>query len=230
VIGDEPASFGVLIVAKAPVPGHVKTRLCPPLSLAQAADIAAAALLDTLATATSAVSGDVARITVAIEGHVSEGARSGDVSQALRGCRIIKQRGDTFGERLTHAHLDSAQHQSGVPQLQIGMDTPHITRAAMIEAASRLTECGTDAVLGHAEDGGWWLLGLKNSQHAELLRRIPMSTPSTGECTELALASMGLVVRHAEPMRDVDKWDDAVVVAQLCPSSLFGRAVRLMSK
>ncbi|MCE7008810.1 DUF2064 domain-containing protein [Kibdelosporangium philippinense] len=191
----------LLVMAKAPVPGLAKTRLCPPATYAEAADIAAAALLDTL-DAVLAVP-DVTPV-VALAGNLDRAARRDDLEVLLRRTTVIPQRGKTFGERLANAHQDVDG-----PVLQIGMDTPQVTPALLISAVERLAEL--DAVLGHASDGGWWALGLRDPLEAAVLKDVPMSRPDTGERTWLAFSH--LRIGHLPVLSDVDTMADAARVA-----------------
>ena len=197
--------FCLLIMAKSPVPGQVKTRLCPPLTPAEAADVAAASLLDT-AEAALATPGAVP--VVALAGEV----RREDVRDALGECVVIPQRGSTFADRLVHAHADVAQF--GMPVLQIGMDTPQVT-PALLESCAEFDE----AALGFALDGGWWALGLRDPLRAEVLRDVPMSRPDTGVRTLEAL--LGLNIRMLPMLSDVDTLADARTVAAQVPHSRF---------
>ncbi|MEU8662356.1 TIGR04282 family arsenosugar biosynthesis glycosyltransferase [Actinoplanes philippinensis] len=200
----------IMVIAKAPVPGRVKTRLCPPCTPAQAARIAAAALADTLETATGCTA--TARTLVLDGDH-----------PAPPGWATLPQRGGPLGDRLANAFADA--RPAGTAVLLIGMDTPQLTVSTHLDPAlSRLT--GWDAVLGPAEDGGWWALGLRDPGHAELLRRIPTSTATTGWETLTALRRRGLRVHLLPRLRDVDTAADARTVAALCPpDSRFARAV-----
>ena len=167
--------FCLLVVAKAPVPGLAKTRLCPPATPDQAARIAAAALLDTL-DAVRETPG--ARPLVALTGELSAAARSEELYDALRDLPVFSQRGNDFADRLANAHTDVARFRPGLPELQIGMDTPQVTPELLAGTAARLDTA--DAVLGPAEDGGWWALGLRCPDAADVLRTVPMSRPNTG--------------------------------------------------
>jgi hypothetical protein len=203
----------LLVVAKAPVPGRVKTRLCPPCTPAVAAGLAGAALADTLAAGT-AVPAPVSSRTLVVSGRFRPPA----------GWGAAGQRGDSFAERLAGAFQDTGQ--PGVASLLIGMDTPQLTPARLRDAAARLVTPGVDAVLGPAEDGGWWALGLRDPRHAVVLTGVPMSTPGTGRATLRALATRGLRVVLLPVLRDVDTAADALVVAGQCPpGSRFARAV-----
>jgi glycosyltransferase A (GT-A) superfamily protein (DUF2064 family) len=193
----------ILVLAKTPVPGKVKTRLCPPCTPQQAARIAAAALGDTLdaVTATPAA----ARVLV-VDGALP----------APAGWARSAQRGGPLGERLAHAYADTAV--PGLASLLIGMDTPQAGPGLLADAILRLSADGTDAVLGLAEDGGWWALGLRDPAHAEVLRDVPMSTVDTGALTLAALRGRGLRVAALPVLTDVDTAADASAVAALCPA------------
>jgi uncharacterized protein len=197
--------FCLLIMAKSPVPGQVKTRLCPPLTGEEAAEVAAASLLDTVE---AALSTPGAVPVVALAGVV----RREDVRDALAECLVIPQRGWTFADRLANAHLDVARF--GMPVLQIGMDTPQVT-PSLLESCAEFEE----AALGFALDGGWWALGLRDPLRAEVLRDVPMSRADTGVRTLQAL--LGMNVRTLPILSDVDTMVDARAVAAQVPGSRF---------
>jgi uncharacterized protein len=189
----------LVVLAKAPRPGRVKTRLCPPCTPENAARIAAAALTDTVAAVTAT---PAARRTLVVDGAYP--APTGWVARP--------QRGDDLGERLAHAFTDTAL--PGVPTLLIGMDTPQVTPAGLTSAAAALAD--VDAVLGLAADGGWWALGLRDPVHAAVLPGVPMSTGHTGARTRAALLALGLRIAPLPEMRDVDTAADAWAVAGQC--------------
>ncbi|MBE8518109.1 DUF2064 domain-containing protein [Amycolatopsis sp. H6(2020)] len=217
--------FILLVVAKAPVPGLAKTRLCPPATPAQAAEIAAAALLDTL-DAVCAVPG--ALPVVAMTGDLGAAARSAEIGAALRRSTVIPQRGRDFGIRLANAHADAAAVHAGLPILQIGMDTPQVTPESLAAAAAPVRHGSHDSVLGPAADGGWWALGLAEPRHAQVLADVPMSRDDTGERTLRALAACGLQTRQAFQLSDVDTMVDARSVAAACPRGRFAHAVAVV--
>jgi uncharacterized protein len=195
----------LVVLAKAPVPGRVKTRLCPPCTPAEAAALAAAALADTVAAATAA-----APVVLAAEGRIDGPA----------GVTVVPQRGVGLGDRIAAAFADAGPGRT----LLIGMDTPQAGAALLGRCLARLD--GTvDAVLGPAEDGGWWALGLHDPAHAELVAAVPTSTPDTGRLTLAALRGAGLRVGRLPALRDVDRWADAVAVAALAPHGRFAAAV-----
>ena len=184
----------LLVMAKEPVPGQVKTRLCPPLTPVQAAEYAAAALADTL----EAVAGCGADDKVlALEGSPGPWLPAG--------FRVVPQRGATFNERLTHAWADA-----GGAGVQIGMDTPQVTAAALDEALA-LVAPGR-AALGPTPDGGWWALGLP-APDGRAFDDVPMSCPDTGLRQREQLHRLGYVIDDLAPLIDVDHHADAVAVA-----------------
>ena len=207
----------VLVVAKAPVPGLAKTRLAASIGADAAADVAAAALLDTLdAVAAASVQARV----VALVGDLEAAARGSEIGCRLASFTVIGQRGADFAERLAYAHADAAQAAGGLPVLQIGMDTPQVT-AHLIETCSRAL-LDADAVLGMARDGGWWVLGVTESATAECLLGLPMSQPDTGAVTLAALRDTGVEVTLVDELADVDTIDDFEAVRDACaPSSRF---------
>jgi glycosyltransferase A (GT-A) superfamily protein (DUF2064 family) len=198
----------LLVIAKAPEPGRVKTRLCPPCTPEQAAEVAAAALADTL---TCGEQTSFARRTIVLSGRY----------RAPRGWHVVPQRGTGLATRLANAFRDTAL--PGVGSLLIGMDTPQVTPVLLSTVAGGLADA--DAVLGPAEDGGWWVLALRQPEHADVLRSVPMSTSDTGARTVAALRGRGLRVGYAEVLRDVDTAADAHQVARQCGPGRFAATV-----
>lgn len=208
----------VLVVAKAPVPGLAKTRLAATVGVTAAAELAAAALLDTLDAVTCA---PVERRVVAITGDLRQASRGDEIARRLDEFTVVPQRGSGFAERLANAHADAF---AGDPVLQIGMDTPQVTADLLAECGRTLT--GTDAVLGLAADGGWWVLGVTRPSLAECLRTVPMSRPDTGALTLAALRDKGIAVDLVQELADFDTVDDINGVRRRCsPVSRFAVAV-----
>ena len=200
----------LIVIAKQPVPGRVKTRLCPPCTPEQAAAIADAALRDTL-DVVSAARGVERWLVVAGE------------YPAPPGWETARQRGDGLGERLARAFADTG----GGPALLVGMDTPQLTPALLNALGERLRgEPRADAVLAPASDGGWWALALRDPRHAAVLQDVVMSTSDTYRDTWSALTAVGVVVAAAPTLTDVDTAADAWEVAALCPRSRFAATVR----
>jgi rSAM/selenodomain-associated transferase 1 len=201
----------VIVLAKAPVPGRVKTRLCPPCDPEQAAHLAEAALVDTL--------GAVAATPCTRRVLVLDG---GPGPWLPAGFEVLPQRGDGLDERLAHAFEDV-----DTGGLLVGMDTPQLTPARLSASLRALDAPGVDAVLGPALDGGWWAIGLRAPDAAVFLG-VPMSTAYTGAAQRGRLRSLGLRVARLPPLRDVDDFDDALAIAHIAPSGTFAATLRPM--
>jgi glycosyltransferase A (GT-A) superfamily protein (DUF2064 family) len=210
----------VLVVAKAPVAGAVKTRLGRVVGMRRAADLAAAALLDTLAVCATAY--DVARCHLALDGDLDDAERAAELRAALAGWTVHPQRGHGLAERLLHAHEDAAAG-SGGPVVQVGMDTPHLDGYVLLGVGETLDHPHA-AVLGPASDGGWWLLGVAGPHLLRHLADVPMSTGDTGRLTHEALLRAGAEVTRVATLRDVDEVADAESVAAAAPTTRFARA------
>jgi len=209
----------VLVVAKAPVAGQAKTRLSPMIGAAAAADLAAAALLDTLDAAIEAAGRlGTGPAVLALTGDLGQAARRAEIRATVRTCRVIPQRGDGFDARLVAAHADAAGSGGGAV-LQIGMDTPQVDAGLLVRCAGKLANA--DAVLGPAVDGGWWVLAVRRSVIAEAILGVPLSTDRTGVLTRSALRGGGRTVIEAPRLRDVDTMADAWAVAALAPQTRF---------
>jgi rSAM/selenodomain-associated transferase 1 len=202
----------LLVLAKAPVPGRVKTRLSPPYTPTQAGRLAAAALRDTLDT--------VARTAAERRVLVVDGACA-----PPRGFAVVPQRDVGLGARLAAAFADTAE--AGLGSLLVGMDTPQITAELLDDVRARLHNA--DAVLGPAVDGGWWCLALRDPTVASVLAAVPMSTPHTARFTIRALQAVGVRVQTAPVLRDVDTAEDAQAVARAIPGSWFARELSVIS-
>lgn len=209
----------VLIVAKAPVPGQVKTRLTCAISPHDAAGLAAAALLDTIGTALT-VPG--ARCVVALGGRIDDAVDAAALRAVLAECEVFGQVAGGLATRLVAAHRRAAD--PGGPVLQIGMDTPQVS-VELLTAGLRAAR--HRAVLGPAVDGGWWALGVPAGAAGGLdcILEVPMSTARTGELTRRALTAAGLAPQPLPGLRDVDRPADIAEVAAACPpGSRFRRA------
>jgi rSAM/selenodomain-associated transferase 1 len=201
--------MNLIVLTKPPGPGRVKTRLCPPLTPRQAADVAEAAIRDTLATV-SAVQG--ARPVVVLDGAPGP--------WLPHGMRILPQRGRTLDER-----IDAAFADVGPPAILIGMDTPQVSEKLIRQAVATMSRPGVDAVIGPAEDGGWWIAGLR-APHRGLFTGVRTSTPDTFREQHERMSACGLRVLTLPALRDVDTIDDAIDVALSAPRSRFATALR----
>ena len=184
----------IVVLAKAPVAGRSKTRLTPPYQPDQAAAIARACLQDTLETICSLTARDPRFDTlVCLDGEPG--------SWLPAGVPFVSQCEGGHDVRIGQAMEDAVQ-PAGMPPADavvvVGMDTPQIT-TGLLARASRLAST-TDAVLGPALDGGWWLLGLRarDARRArELVTGVPMSTSDTGRLQRQRLRQHALSVDTA---------------------------------
>jgi rSAM/selenodomain-associated transferase 1 len=191
----------------------VKTRLTPPYSPAEAAELAAAALDDTLHAVAAA---PVAARVLALD----------DLRHPVReGFEVIGQRGGGLDERLAWAFED-AYALRPLPVVLVGMDTPQLTPYLLDLAAGALE--GHDAVFGPATDGGYWLLGLRRPDPA-LLLGVPMSEPTTGAAQLRRLREAGLSVAMLPCLTDVDDAAAARTVAAQAPGSRFAAALNRLN-
>lgn len=194
----------VMVVAKAPVPGRVKTRLTTVYSAGQAARLAEASLRDTLA----AVAAMPARRRLL----VLDGA-AGPWLPA--GFEVVPQAAGGLDERLAAAFGRCAG-----PAVLIGMDTPQVNERVLRPVLAPDAWEAADAWFGPAVDGGFWALGLARPEPA-LLRGVPMSRPDTGRLQRERLTAAGLTVRDLPLLRDVDTPKDADAVAAAAPHTRF---------
>jgi rSAM/selenodomain-associated transferase 1 len=183
------------VIAKAPQPGRVKTRLCPPLTPLQAAAVASALLADTVATALST-------------GHevVIVGAGPRALLRAASGTEapILAQRGHGLDQRLEAASADL--FAAGADRVVLlGADCPTVSPVDLTGAVSALDDA--DVALGPACDGGYTMLGAA-AHHPQLYLGVPMSTSSTAAVTLERAAAAGLPVAVLAARSDVDTVED----------------------
>lgn len=203
------------VMAKAPQPGKAKTRLCPPLFPEQAARLSAAFLRDITENIVSAaqevpIDGCIAYAPMGTEawfdGHLAEGTGfvladgSPPMAEAVQG----------FGRSLLHAiqaMLGSGYEAACV----VNSDSPTLPTAVLVQAARALLAPGERVVLGAADDGGYYLLGMKQP-HEHLFADIVWSTDSVAEATRARAAELRLQVVELPVWYDVD---DAAALARL---------------
>ncbi|MFC8012693.1 TIGR04282 family arsenosugar biosynthesis glycosyltransferase [Streptomyces cinereoruber] len=191
----------LLVIAKAPVAGRVKTRLTPHFTPQQAADLARAALEDTLA---AVLATPAEHRVLVLDGRPG--------AWVPEGVEVVPQVAGGLDVRLAAAfsHVDG-------PALLIGMDTPQVTPDLL---ARGLDFGGTDAWFGPADDGGFWALGLAEPDPA-LFLGVPMSVSHTGREQRRRLTASGRAVRDLPELCDVDTPADAAQVAAALPGSRF---------
>jgi hypothetical protein len=200
-----------VVIAKRPVAGRVKTRLCPPLTEQQAAAVAEAALADTLAEVVR-VNG---RHVVALDGAPCDADQRAPWLPA--GTELIDQGEGSLNDRLAHI-CDVV----GGTLVIVAMDTPQLTAADLETAHGALED--HDVVFGPTEDGGYWLVGCRNPV-AGLFDNVRMSEPCTFDDQLRQAVRLGLRVGLVATLRDVDTYDDCVAVGALVPGHRFGQII-----
>lgn len=198
----------LIVLAKQPVAGRVKTRLCPPLSTQQAAEVAAAALADTLAAIAST---PARRRVLAFDAPVGTWLPAGWISH--------RQPTGPLDARIVAAFVEAGRG----PTVLVGMDTPQLR-------GDQLTEWQPEhyaACLGPAADGGYWAIGLRDPSAAPaVIAGVPMSTSYTGVAQLARLRAHGLAVQLLDELTDVDTIADADDVASCASGGRFADAIR----
>lgn len=188
------------VVAKQPAAGQTKTRLCPPLDSATAAALYACFLRDTLA-----LMEQVPAVQRLIAYLPEDGA--GYFRDLAPAMALTLQRGADLGERLDHVLRDALE---GGAQQAVVMDSDSPTLpVAYLSEAFALLDGPADVVLGPCDDGGYYLIGLKQPQ-PRLLREVTMSTPNVVRDTLALAEEMGLHTALLPTWYDVDTLQELV--------------------
>ena len=196
------------VMTRAPLPGSCKTRLVPPLKPNEAAELSARFLRDTCDNIVS-VTWDKPAAGVAV--YTPAGAESFFDKLLPRSFGRIAQRGSLFGDRLFHATEDLfALGYDSV--CLIDSDSPTLPPAFLQAAISELARPGDRVVFGPAEDGGYYLIGLKKI-HRQLFEQIDWST------SRVLVQSVARAKEIDLPVTLLPSWfdvDDEAALRQLC--------------
>ncbi len=205
-------STALVIFAKAPIPGQVKTRLCPPLTPDEAATLHGSFVLDTLERTKVAA----AKLKLPIDRYLACAPSVTHVffkiMEERQGVKLIDQVGDDLGTRMNQAFQTVFAH--GYRQVVLmGTDVPTLPLDHFKQALTSLEN--QDLVLGPAIDGGYYLIGLKRMA-AELFADIPWSTDQVLRLTQEKAARIGLKTSLIHPWRDIDTLTDLEVFIEAC--------------
>jgi rSAM/selenodomain-associated transferase 1 len=187
------------VMAKAPRPGKVKTRLSPPLTPAQASALNACFLRDTVASLQAAILEAPAELVISFTPQGEEAAFCGVLGE---GTLLLPQRGDSFGERLLATAEDLFTCGFAAVCL-IDSDSPTVPTAEFIRAAKELLRPGHRAVLGPSADGGYYLIGLQRPV-SRVFEGIAWSTSAVTKETLERAAEIELPVQMLKQWYDVD--------------------------
>jgi uncharacterized protein len=189
------STVAVAIMAKAPRPGAVKTRLCPPLGPAEAAALYRCFLLDKIAAVRALADAHPVIAFTPDDARAEFAALAPDFG-------LVPQHGPDLGERL-HATLAALLAAGHTGAIAVDSDTPTLPREFLQQAVDGLTRPGPDVVLGPTEDGGYYLIGVR-AAHRALFDAVPWSTSAVLEVTLRRAAAAGLETVCLPRWFDVD--------------------------
>jgi rSAM/selenodomain-associated transferase 1 len=219
-----PSGAALILFAKAPVPGQVKTRLCPPLTPDEAAGLHGSFVLDALERSRAVRGLDRFLACAPSADHVFF-----KIMEERQGVRLMSQEGGDLGARMTHA-LKAALALGYRHVVMAGTDLPTLSPAFYTQALDLLAR--HDVVLGPALDGGYYLVGL-NQDLSELFAGIPWSTDQVLARTKTKADSLGLKTGLLPACRDVDTIEDLLALIAEDGANLSKRtagALRLLAE
>ncbi len=199
-----PHKTAIVIFAKAPIPGQVKTRLCPPLTGDEAATLHGSFVLDTLERTKAAVS----KLKLSFDRYLACAPSTKlvffKIMEERQGVKLIDQEGDDLGSRM-HQAFEVIFARGYQHVLIVGTDVPSLPLDYYKQALALLDK--HDVVLGPALDGGYYLIGL-NKPAPALFENIPWSTGQVLARTREKAAPLGLSIGLLPEWRDVDTIED----------------------
>ncbi len=203
----------VALIAKTPVPGRVKTRLCPPCEPDEAAAVATQ-LLDHAVALIASVVDDSVTPAVLLDGEPGDWIPDG--------WRVVPQRGDGLDERLANGFDDI-----GGPAIIMAMDSPEVMTCDLTSIVAALAE--HDAVLGPTSDGGYWCIGLAAPNQRAVVG-VPMSQPDTLYHQKIRLELLGLRYATTNTFDDIDTFQDALRVAERIPKTSIANCINTIAE
>jgi len=208
-------SCALAVMTKAPRPGHVKTRLVPPLTHDEAAQLNICFLRDTAAAIAQVCGPNAHGIGV----YTPIGAEAAYLGILPNDFELVAQRGDGFGDRLTNA-IEDLLHIGFASVCLIDSDSPTVSAEIYARAVEVLSTKDDRIVLGASDDGGYYLIGLKQL-HRRLFEGVDWSTERVFEQTKARAAEIGLAVELLPACYDVD---DCKSLERLCDQLLSENA------
>ena len=190
----------LVVVAKEPVPGKVKTRLFPELSPAVAADLYRCFLHDRIQEVST-----LNEVDRAIA-YTPEDARETFITLALDGFELFAQQGKHLGERLNNIFLEKLSQGYKAVSI-VDSDSPDLPKSLIKESFELLLSKRVEVVFGPCHDGGYYLVGMRKP-HPELFRNIPWSTENVLSVTLEKARKMGLNVKLLSTWNDLDTFKD----------------------
>lgn len=206
-------SAALIVFAKAPIPGQVKTRLCPPLTQDEAATVHGSFVLDTLERTKAAV----ARLSLHADRYLACAPSSAlaffKIMEERQGVSLLDQEGPDLGARM-HRAFETIFERGYHRVVIVGTDVPSLPLEYYKQALELLER--HDVVLGPATDGGYYMIGLRKAAPA-LFLEIPWSTERVLAVTCDKAKGLGLTIGFLPEWRDVDTIEDlrALIAASL---------------
>ena len=200
----QPAAVALVIFAKAPIAGQVKTRLCPALTEDEAATLHGSFVLDTLERTKAAASTFKLPFDRFLACAPSSAHVFFRIMEARHGVTLLEQEGENLGARMRHSfdHLFSRGYRH---IFLVGTDVPSLPLTHYRDAFTSLN--AHDLVLGPAHDGGYYLIGMSRP-HPALFENIPWSTDQVLTLTQQKAAAEGLKTAILPLWNDVDTLED----------------------
>lgn len=198
----------VVIVAKEPIPGKVKTRLCPKISPAEAAGLYRCFLLDRIR--------EIGAMTGVARGiaYTPEEARETFSVLTGDGFELFPQRGDGLGERLNNIFVDKLVKGCDAVAI-IDSDSPDLPSSLINESLRLLLSKQAEVVFGPCHDGGYYLVGMRKP-HPELFCDIPWSTGNVLSVSLEKARALGLNVKLLACWNDLDTFEDVLEFYSKC--------------
>jgi len=224
---EPPGDCAIGVMAKAPIPGRSKTRLTPLLTSDEAAALSAAFLRDVtenvrLAARQAPIRGCVAYAPAGTETLFEDHLADGTFLVLADGSPMLPPRVQGFGRCLLHA-IQAMLVGGSRATCVLNSDSPTLPTALLVEAARLLLERPDRVVLGPAEDGGYYLLGM-TAPHAHLFEDIAWSTDTVAEATRARARTLGLEVVELAPWYDVDDRDSLLRLIEEISAPATGAA------
>jgi len=191
----------IVVMAKVPRAGEVKTRLRSFLNDEQIVSLATCFLQDTISNCSSITPNVIVAFTPRDERETLE-------SILPENLLLIEQRGNSLGERLESA-VEYAAKQNFNPVIIIGADSPTLPKEFIEAAIESFKSDETDVVLGATRDGGFYLIGLRKN-HFGIFENVAWSSAFVFKQTAQNVESLGLRLTKLSRWYDVDTPDDLV--------------------
>jgi rSAM/selenodomain-associated transferase 1 len=196
----EHAKLLLVVVAKAPVPGKVKTRLYPELAIDEATHLYSCFIQDRIEEI-----GNLRAVDLAIS-YTPEDSKQYFTRFISNGFQLFPQRGKDLGERLSNIFEDKLAEAYDAVSI-IDSDTPDLPRSIVEQSFQLLMSNGVDAVFGPCDDGGYYLVALRRP-HPELFQNVPWSTEAVLDITLERAARLGIRTKLLPAWNDLDTFED----------------------